>query len=222
MEKLVELLRNSHINCHQKYTKVSEQFGGLLHQYLKEIEKFFYSEFWEERIKRRLKEENIIYDPIQLDIILGTTSFLIEDTEFKVFSESSSLNGISNQNTLIGLNVNLDNYELFDSHIHNIILHEFGHRQYNQYSFKLIIDLNKKAFGNSERKIIDDTLNEQDFEYFTDHNELRQRLIPVIKEMYDKDLTAEEIYNLSKNLEIDDIKKIYSKDYIIKLLENIL
>ena len=32
---------------------------------------------------------------------------------------------------MIALNVNLDKNELNDSHINNVIMHEFEHRQYN-------------------------------------------------------------------------------------------
>ena len=34
----------------------------------------------------------------------------------------------------------------------------------------------------------------------------RQRIIPIVKEMYDNDWTAEEAYELSENLRMDDIK----------------
>ena len=48
---------------------------------------------------------------------------------------------------MIALNVNLDEDELNDSHINNIIMHEFGHRQYNQQEFVFIKYLNKLTIG---------------------------------------------------------------------------
>ena len=40
--------------------------------------------------------------------------------------------------------------------------------------------------------------------------------------MYDNSWTLEETYNKSKNLEIDDIKNIFTREYILKLIDNIL
>lgn len=124
---------------------------------------------------------------------------------------------------MIALNVNLDDNEMNDSHINNVIMHEFGHRQYNQAAFQIVIDLNKEIIGTPGLYIKDnETLTEKDYPYFTDDNELRQRIVPIIKEMYDNNWTAEDTYNLSENLKIDDIKTIFGKEYIIHLLENIL
>ena len=65
-------------------------------------------------------------------------------------------------------------------------------------------------------------LNESLKEIEINNNELRQRIIPIVKEMYDNNWTAEEAYELSANLKRDDIKDIFTKDYIIDLLKNIL
>lgn len=102
-------------------------------------------------------------------------------------------------------------------------MHEFGHRQYNESAFQIIIDLNKEAVGTPGLYIKDnETLIKNDYPYFTNDNELRQRIIPIIKEMYDNNWTAEEAYELSENLKKDDIRDIFTKDYIVDLLENIL
>ena len=124
---------------------------------------------------------------------------------------------------MIALNVNMSNEHLNDSHINNIIMHEFGHRQYNQQEFVFIKYLNEKCIGFPGEHIkYNQTLIEKDYPYFTDDNELRQRIIPIVKEMYDNKWTAEEAYDLSENLKIDDIKDIFTKEYIIHLLNNIL
>ena len=223
MEKLVSLIQNFNTDCHKQYTNVSSYLGDKLDDSLKEIERFFYTEFWEDRFKRRLKEERLSFSNIELDIIQGATSELRDDTKFKLFDKDPVQNGISNKGTMIALNVNLDNNELNDSHINNVIMHEFGHRQYNQSAFQIIIDLNKEIIGVPGLYIKDnETLTEKDYPYFTDDNEIRQRIIPIIKEMYDNNWTIEETYDLSENLKKDDIKDIFTKDYIIDLLNNIL
>lgn len=76
-------------------------------------------------------EEDADYIPIELDIILGITSDLRSNTKFKLFDEDPTQNGVSNHGTMIALNVNLAENKMNDSHINNVIMHEFGHRQYN-------------------------------------------------------------------------------------------
>lgn len=223
MEQLTALIQNFNVDCHKQYTKVSNYLGNRLDESLKEIERFFYTGFWEKRFKRRLKEEGLEFSVIELDIIQGATSELRDNTKFKLFDEDPVQNGISNKETMIALNVNLDDNEMNDSHINNVIMHEFGHRQYNQAVFQIVIDLNKEIIGTPGLYIKDnETLTEKDYPYFTDDNELRQRIIPIIKEMYDNGWTVGETYDNSKNLEIDDIKNIFTREYILKLIDNIL
>ena len=115
---------------------------------------------------------------------------------------------------MIALNVNLTNEDI----IENVVMHEFGHRQYNQKEFNIIQELNHSLF----KKEVLEELSERDYRYFTDENELRQRIIPLVKEMVDNNWDSEQLYRYSNNLNIDDIKDIYSKEYIIHLLNNIL
>lgn len=223
MEQLTALIHNFNTDCHKQFTDVSPLLGNLLEDSLKEIERFFYSSVWVTRFKRRMIEEGETYIPIQLDVIQGITTDLRENTKFKLFNEDSESNGISNKNTMIALNINMSKEKLNDSHINNIIMHEFGHRQYNQKGFKLIIELNKRIIGSPGLYIKNnEILEKQDYKYFIDPNELRQRIIPIVKEMYDNGWTLGETYDKSKNLEIDDIKNIFVRDYILKLIDNIL
>lgn len=223
MDKLASLIYNFNTDCHKQYTKVSNYLGSKLDESLEEIERFYYSDFWTSRFRRRLKEEGFRYYPLELDCILGAISCLRDDTKFKMFDEDPIQNGRSDKGTMIALNVNLSKNKLNDSHINNIIMHEFGHRQYNQQEFIFIKYLNEIAIGSPGLYIkSNQTLTEKDYPYFTDDNELRQRIIPVVKEMYDNNWTAEEAYDLSENLKIDDIKDIFTKDYITYLLNNIL
>ncbi len=211
------------MNCHKQYTKVSNYLGSKLDDSLKEIERFYYSDFWTSRFKRRLKEEGFRYYPLELDCILGAISYLRDNTKFKLFDENQNKNGVSNSSTMIALNINMSEEKLNDSHINNVIMHEFGHRQYNQQEFVFIKYLNELVIGSPGLYIKNNqTLGIEDYPYFTNDNELRQRIIPIVKEMYDNDWTAEDAYELSENLRMDDIKDIFTKDYIIDLLNNIL
>ena len=211
------------MNCHKQYTKVSNYLGSKLDDSLKEIERFYYSDFWTSRFKRRLKEEGFRYYPLELDCILGAISYLRDNTKFKLFDENQNKNGVSNASTMIALNINMSEEKLNDSHINNVIMHEFGHIQYNQQEFVFIKYLNELTIGSPGLYIKNNqTLGIEDYPYFTNDNELRQRIIPIVKEMYDNNWTAEEAYELSANLKRDDIKDIFIKDYIIDLLNNIL
>lgn len=219
MNKLTALIHNYNIDCHKQYTKVSNLLEAELDNSLKEIERFYYSDFWTSRFRRRLKEEGFRYYPLELDCILGSISCLREEVKFKLFTDESSSNGKSDKGNMIALNVNLDKEKLNDSHINNIIMHEFGHKQYNKQEFVFIKYLNELIIGSP---LLKESLEEKDFNYFTDDNELRQRIIPIVKEMYDNNWTAKDAYELSENLKRDDIKDIFTKDYIIDLLNNLL
>lgn len=210
------IIKNFNMGCHKQYNNVSPYLGDRLDKSLKEIERFYYSDFWTSRFRRRLKEEGFRYYPLELDCILGATSCLRGDTKFKLFDGESD--GKSNLGNMIALNIDLE-----ESRINTIIMHEFGHRQYNQQEFVFIKYLNELIIGSPGLYIkSNQSLEDKDFNYFTDDNELRQRIIPIVKEMYDNNWTAEEAYELSENLKKDDIKDIFTKDYIIDLLNNIL
>lgn len=214
------LINNFNTKCYQQYTNVSAYLGNRLNESLQEIEKFFYSDFWLNRFRRRLHEEDVDIIPIQLDIILGITSNLIEDTKFKLYNADEGENGISDNGTMIALNQDMS--DINDYKVDIVIMHEFGHRQYNQKGFQLIIYLNNQILDNPQYYMNEENLVEEDIKYFSDGNEIRQRIIPVIKEMYDNNWTLEETYYKSKSLLEDDIYKIYSKEYIINLIANIL
>lgn len=223
MEELTALIHNYNCDCHKQYTLVSPLLGDKLDNILKEIERFYYSDFWTSRFRKRLREEGFRYYPLELDCILGAITCLRENTKFKLFDEGTDQNGRSDNGTMIALNTNMSEQNLNDSHIKNIIMHEFGHRQYTQPQFVIIKYLNELSLRSPGLYIkSNQTLGEMDYPYFTDDNELRQRIIPIVKEMYDNNWSAEEAYELSENLRNDDIKDIFVKEYIIDLLEGIL
>lgn len=73
---------------------------------------------------------------------------------------------------MIALNINMEN--LNDSFIKNIIMHEFGHLQYNLSEFNIIKRLNKYIIGTPGLYIKNnEVLEGKDYPYFTDDNELR-------------------------------------------------
>lgn len=205
--------------CIDTYKEVSNYLGSRLGEVLIDIEQFYYSSFWINRFKRRLQEEKLKCNPIELDRLLGATTFIKDDNVFKLFDKPSNSKGISNSSTMIALNINMSKEQANDSHIRNVIMHEFGHRQYNQPEFKIVEYLNSKVLKSPSPIGLE---NELDYQYFSDKNEIRQRIIPVVKEMYDNNMTPEEMYYLSPNLRQDSLFNIYSKVEIIYWLNNIL
>ena len=214
--KLHELI--SEPQCIDKYKKVSNYLGSRLRKVLIDIEQFYYSDFWINRFRKRLQEEGLEYDPIELDRILGATTSIKDDNVFKLFDDVTSKKGISNRET-IALNINMNREQSNDSHIENVIMHEFGHRQYNQSEFRIVEYLNDKILKSPSPIGLE---SELDYQYFTNKNEIRQRIIPLVKEMYDNNMTPDEMYYLSPNLKQDSLFNIYSKVEIIYWLNNIL
>lgn len=205
--------------CIDTYKEVSNYLGSRLGEVLESIEQFYYSDFWINRFKRRLQEENLEYNPIELDRILGTTTALKDDNVFKLFDRDENNKGISNKGTMIALNINMSRDQSNDSHIENVVMHEFGHRQYNQNEFHIIEYLNDKILKSPSPMGLE---SELDYQYFTNRNEIRQRIIPLVKEMCDNNMTPEEMYYLSPNLRQDSLFNIYSKVEILYWLNNIL
>ena len=194
--------------CIDTYKEVSNYLGSRLGEVLESVERFYYSDFWVNRFRRRLQEEGLEYDPIELDRILGATTSIKDDNVFKLFDDVTSKKGISKRET-IALNINMNKEQLNDSHIENVIMHEFGHRQYNQSEFHIVEYLNDKILKSPSPMGLE---SELDYQYFSDKNEIRQRIIPIVKEMYDNELDSNEIYYLSKNLRQDDVYTMYSKE----------
>ena len=204
--------------CIDTYKEVSNYLGGRLDEVLESVERFYHSDFWIHRFRRRLQEEGLEYDPIELDRILGATTSIKDDNVFKLFDDVTSKKGISKRET-IALNINMNREQSNDSHIENVIMHEFGHRQYNQSEFHVVEYLNDKILKSPSPMGLE---SELDYQYFTNKNEIRQRIIPLVKEMYDNNMTPDEMYYLSPNLRQDSLFNIYSKVEIIYWLNNIL
>ncbi len=183
---------------------------------LADIEYFYYSNFWVRRLLRRSKEERI---KIELPKIFDAISELNSMVLFKIFKDKEAINAYSTNCDVIAINANMPDRKINDSHIYNLIMHELGHRQYDHIRFIPIMYLNRITFGDVESNLIKEPYK---YEYFTDPAELRQRIIPIVREMYINGWTPEEAYFRSPNLIQDDIYKLYGKEYIIHLLKNIL
>lgn len=205
--------------CIEGYQNASTNISGKLYGVLLDVQDFYYSDFWESRFKRRLQEEGIKYNPIQLDIIQGMTTELIDKIVFKLFDKDPLYNGVSNPSNMIALNINLDEWEKNDSHIENVVMHEFGHIQYLQKEFRIVTWLNGRVLKSPSPSGLE---NELDQKYFSDQNEIRQRIIPVIKEMVDNNWSPEQAYYLSENLRNDDLYAIYDKQTLIYWLNNLI
>lgn len=215
----VNKLIQQHDCIFDKYEIVPHNINIKLNDILTKIEQFYYSEFWTNRFKRRIKEENIDYNPIQLDIIQGSISELKDATEFMLFDKDTTYKGVSNTKNMIALNINIDKIQSNESHIENIVMHEFGHRQCKTPEFNIINYLNNKVLKSPSPICLE---NELDYKYFSDKDEIRQRIIPVVKEMIDNKWTLEQTYYLSQNLKQDDLYSLYSKQTLIYWLDNIL
>lgn len=205
--------------CIKGYQDTSTNVYNRLYKILLNVQEFYYSDFWESRFRRRLQEEGIKYNPIQLDIIQGMTTELIDKIVFKLFDKDPMYNGVSNSYNMIALNINLYEWSKNDSYIENVVMHEFGHIQYFQKEFKIITWLNGQVLKSPSPSKLK---SESDYEYFSDQNEIRQRIIPVVKEMLDNNWSLEEVYYLSDNLRNDDLYTIYDKQTLIYWLDNIL
>ena len=150
--------------CIDTYKEVSSYLGGRLDEVLESVERFYYSDFWVNRFRRRLQEEGLEYDPIELDRILGATTSIKDDNVFKLFDD------VTSKRETIALNINMNREQSNDSHIENVIMHEFGHRQYNQSEFHVVEYLNDKILKSPSPMGLE---SELDYQYFTNKNEIR-------------------------------------------------
>lgn len=187
--------------CIDTYKEVSNYLGSRLGEVLENVERFYYSDFWGNRIRQNTWSYYINK--------IGATTLIKEDTVFKLFDKPKSSKGISNKDNMI---VNMSRDQSNDSHVENVVMHEFGHRQYNQSEFHVVEYLNDKILKSPSPMGLK---SELDYQYFTNKNEIRQRIIPLVKEMYDNNWNAEEVYYLSPNLRQDSLYTIYNKRDIV-------
>lgn len=110
------------------------------------------------------------------------------------------------------------------------IPHEFGHLIYDRVtpSIDIIRRLNEKVIGYPIHNLRSDVfeinpgISREYIDYVSDFDELRQRIIPAVEEMFKNGWTVEETYNKSIALKEAQLKDIFNKDYILKLLGGML
>lgn len=143
-----------------------------------------------------------------------------------IFNSNNTYGMYSYEPSRISLNAKSFYYDP-DITIH----HEFGHGAYNrmhkdkdEWSGALsVIKHNDNLIGDASKQLLPDhNLSPDKIRYFTDPNELRQRIIPAVEEMITNGWTVEETYDKSKALNQSGLKKIFNKDYILKLLGGML
>lgn len=140
--------------------------------------------------------------------------------------------GISNTgNRVYGINGNAD-YDYFNNDWTSVIFHEFGHNLFGQdtptgkyissYTYKLLKD-NPVEYSLSAEfaRAIKPKFREY-LDYLSQPNEFRQRIMEGVRYGIKEDLTPEEIYNECKVQGFLDLKKNFTKQYLIKMLGLIL
>lgn len=186
----------------------------------KRISDFMEGEYGIKPTQEQLSQAKSKFDALLLDIQQRYTPGMFKGSPMG-FSQGNSMH--------LGLNANLHNAPRT---IDNTITHEFGHLIYyypfgHQTSgsrFMLVNDANANLMRSPSEHLtwkgfaLPDDLRD----YITSQNELRQRVIPVVKEMVENGWTAEEAYVKSAALKEANLDQLFDKNYIIKLLGGML
>lgn len=170
---------------------------------LNKIRKFFYSKFYSDRYYRRTFT-------FQLQPILNCTSSLLDNIKIDYYKGPNYSNAKAQGNT-IWLNQNKD---IWDDSEFSLILHEFGHLQYKEKPMEEIVNLNNAL----KFPLPIGLENEKYLDYFSDKNEIRQRILPIVYCMYKNNFNSKEAYYYC----YDDLYLFYSQEQIIYWIENIL
>lgn len=210
-----------------------QNYTQLVKQYTRDaIDKFYHSEEYYNRLYNNLLK--VYNDPNKVDQIMQTFYTYLENLQEKYFpimyqdkvTNNGQAWGISPQYGLttpyLGLNVKPRQYApLID------ILHEFGHLMYDGLrapdEMWPIIMYNEELMGDPREHVIPNTtLPPGQISYLCNYDELRQRIIPVVREMIDNKWTPEEAYNKSNSLEYAGLKQAFDKEYLITLIGGML
>lgn len=220
-------------------SKGSSEFTADIKQRSQDdIDLFYGSEEYTDRFNKRVSEYyNDEFDlqltSDQLSELKGQFDNMLADIQAKyqpgIFRGEPY--GFANAQTMnVGLNANLSytRPEL----INPTITHEFGHliwhypwfHQTKGTRFNVVNDTNISLMGNPSEHLtsVGKSLPQDRIDYITDHNELRQRIIPIVKEAMQKGWTPEQAYQKSKLVKYADLDTIFNKDYIIKLIGGML
>ena len=210
-----------------------QNYTQLVKQYTRDaIDKFYRSEEYYNRLYNNLLK--VYNDPNKVDQIIQTFYDYLENLQEKYFpimyqakaGNNGQAWGTAPRSGLttpyLGLNVKAGRYApLID------ILHEFGHLMYDGFNAPdeiwPIMRYNEELMGNPREHVIPNTtLTPQMINYLCNYDELRQRIIPVVREMIDNKWTPEEAYNKSNSLEYAGLKQAFDKKYLITLIGGML
>lgn len=111
------------------------------------------------------------------------------------------------------------------SHLFYTPTHEFGHFMYGSAKpgFASIKEVNAQLMGNPITQLKKDIpADNPAVIIMSDHDELRQRMIPAVKEMFENKWTPEQAFDNSKALKLGEVKRVFKKPYIISLLGGLL
>lgn len=144
------------------------------------------------------------------------------------YQQYSGEGGISDSsNRTYGINGNAD-YSYFNNDWTSVIFHEFGHNLYGQDTptGKYISSYTQNLLKNnpveySIKTEVARAINpkiKKYTDYLSDPNEFRQRIMEGVRYGIKEDLTPEEIYNQCNVQGFLDIKKHFTKQYIVKML----
>lgn len=184
------------------------------------------SEYYDDKYDNQLTSDQLSQLKGQFDDILADIQAKYQPGMFR-----GEPYGFSNAQTMnLGLNANLAHSE--PEIINPTITHEFGHLiwhypwfyQPKGARFSAVNNANISLMGNPVEHLtsIGRKLPQDRIDYITDHNELRQRVIPIVKEAMQNGWTPEEAYQKSKLVRNSNLDQIFDKDYIIKLIGGML
>lgn len=111
------------------------------------------------------------------------------------------------------------------SHLLYTPTHEFGHFMYGSAKpgFASIKEANAKLIGDPKTQLLEDVpADNPAVIIMSDHDELRQRMIPAVKEMFQNKWTPEQAFEKSKALKLGEVNRVFKKPYIISLLGGLL
>ena len=242
VNNLSELQKNLYINLNTSYRdptlvpKYDDIYKLTKERTRDLIDNFYKSDEYQDRFIKQitehsppqfLKNPNSKYSPEnQYSKFLQNLEKVNDIYDVGIFNKNLTFGSYQYDPSIISLNARAHSY---DPNI--TIHHEFGHGAYSYHNktddewsgVYSVIKNNEDLIGDASKHILKDVnLSDEYREYITDKDELRQRIIPAVEEMFNNGWTVQEAYDKSKALQQAQLKDVFEKDYIIKLLGGML
>lgn len=240
IQRLPELSKNLYMNLNTAQSSpvpvpISDDINTLVKQRTRDlIDNFYKSDEYKDRFIKLISTDDpeSLYSYLtnpnrQYYKFLNALEKLHNNYEVGIFNSPTSRGQYSHNPSRISLNVKSF---MYDPNI--TIAHEFGHGIYSPWfknsddlsAIQSIIKHNDNLIGDASKHLLPeaDIYDVKDINYFTNPNELRQRIIPAVEEMVENGWSVEEAYDKSKALKDAELKVVFNKDYIIKLLGGML